>query len=246
MCPLSLGGSQQKQPTEFGELLRLLDSRPQPALVYYDGSSASLEESARIELSGKVLANWANKLIGLFTEEHDLSTGDPVLVDMMPHWKAAAVALAAASAGAAVLFQHADAEPPHPDPRLVVTDRPMRWLTGDELGDAELAAVSLGMVDASYQEATGAELPVWVTDVSAEARQFPDQLLTPIPTVALPSVEPAAGGGPLVIRRWDSHSLAHMVGTWAAGGVVVLFQGPEDGEMWEQMLRNEGLSERIP
>ncbi|TLP99516.1 hypothetical protein FEF26_02580 [Nesterenkonia salmonea] len=246
MCPLTLGSSQQKPPTEFGELLRFLDSRPQPALVYYDGSSAPRAESGRIELSGKVLVNWATKLIGLLTEEHDLSTDDVVLVDMAPHWKAAAVALAAGAVGAAVHMPREDGDQSNPDLHLVVTDRPTEWVANEELGDAELAAVSLGMLDGSYQEATGVELPAWVTDVSAEARQFPDQLLSPIPAVELPQSETVPAKSTVLIRNWGPHSFTHMVGTWAAGGVVVLFHGAEGGEMWEQMLRNEGLSGQIP
>lgn len=244
MSPLSLGTSSQKVPTEFGELLDLLDSRPQPALVYYDGHSAAEQESPRIELSGRVLANWSNKLTGLLLDEHDLSGYDSVLIDMSPHWKAAAVALAAGSIGAEVQMLSRGREASKREPSLIITDRPMTWIDGDSLRGSELAAFSLGMLDGSYQEATGVDIPAWVTDISAEARQYPDQLLTPLPPVALPESGAAEPRRQLVLREWEADSFNDLLGTWAGGGVVVLFDGPEGGESWDQMLRNEGISAR--
>lgn len=243
MSPLTLGGSAEKVPEEFGELLHQLGARPHPALVHYDGSAAADAETSRIELSGRVLANWATKLIGLLVDEHDLSTEDVVLVDMVPHWKAAAVALAAGSSGAEVRLRGGHASGAYEEPSLVVTDRPLEWVNGDDLGDAELVAVSLGMLDGSFQEATGQQLPGWVTDVSAEARQYPDQLMAPLASVALPDAGSENVDSPLILREWDSDSFSKMLGTWAAGGVVVLFQGSADGELWQRMLRNEGVSE---
>jgi hypothetical protein len=114
------------------------------------------------------------------------------------------------------------------------------------LADAELAAVSLGMLDDSFQDATGQEIPPWVTDVSAEARQYPDQLLTPLPAVALPALRSRSANNALLLRQWDSESFPQMLGTWAVGGVVVLFHGPEGGESWARMLRNEGISPPSP
>ncbi|GAA1808004.1 TIGR03089 family protein [Nesterenkonia flava] len=277
MSPLSLGSGAASVPTEFGQLLEVLGSRPQPALVWYDGRPApsGAPSGERVELSGRVLQNWAVKLIGLFEAEQDLQPGDEVLVDMTPHWKAAAVLLAVGAMGARVRVEpqasaevarrdelggHAsgagdahggqkplvdeDGAPVLPQSGsavLVVTDRPEAWLDSEALADAELAAVSPGMLDASFEEATGHALPAWVLDVSAEVRQHPDQLTVRLPEVLLPelSVEPA---NPLVISGWGQDTAEAMVGAWARGGVVVLFAGEPRGEVWEQMLRNEGLA----
>ncbi|RJN32070.1 TIGR03089 family protein [Nesterenkonia natronophila] len=246
MCPLTLGDSSGKDPVEFAELVELLAARPQPALIYYDGSAAPDDPTARIELSGRVLANWATKLIGLLADEHDLSAGEAVLIDMVPHWKAAALALAAGALGADVHLAGGDPDKTQTAQVLVASDRPMAWVAGDGLADAELAAVSLGMLDDSFHEATGQEIPAWVTDVSAEARQYPDHLLTPLPAAALPPLTSRSTNQALLLRQWGSESFTQMLGTWAAGGVVVLFHGPEGGESWDRMLRNEGISLQSP
>lgn len=236
MSPLTLGNSASRVPEQFDELIEFLNSRPQPAVVHYaaDGS--------RVELSGRVLANWATKLIGLFIDECDLGSEDVVTVDMEVHWKTAAVMLAAGALGTEVQLGGSDGDSTAEQAALVVTDRPLEVIDSDSLGDAELAAVSPGMLDSSYPEATGEQIPAWVTDVSAEVRQYPDQLLEPLPAVELPPQEQSPTDGPLVLSSWGRHSYRQMLGTWAAGGVVVLFCGEPDGEMWEQMCRNEGVS----
>ena len=234
MCPLTLGNPSGEVPGEFTQLLKFLASRPQPAVVHYAA------EGSRVELSGRVLANWATKLIGLFSEEPGLSPGDPVVLDMAVHWKAAAAALAVGAMGAELTL----GAPGEEEPALVITDRPGGWVTGTALGQAELAAVSHGMLDSSFAEAGGDPLPAWVVDVSAEVRQQPDQLMVPLPTVPLPPVpeQDAAAAGPLLVTDWQAHSVPQMLGTWAAGGVVVLFDAEPGGEVWQQMRRNEGLS----
>lgn len=236
MCPLILGNPSGGAPEELPQLLKFLGSHPQPAVVHYaaDGS--------RVELSGRVLANWATKLIGLFSDEPGLAPGDSVVLDMAVHWKAAAAALAVGAMGAEPTL----CSPWVDDAALVITDRPGEWIAGDALGEAELAAVSHGMLDSSFAEGAGEQLPAWVVDVSAEVRQQPDQLMVPLPAVPLPTVPPAEGSdaaaGPLLVTRWHAQSYPQLVGTWAAGGVVVLFDGEPSGAMWEQMRRNEGLS----
>lgn len=247
MCPLTLGGSSHAAPTTFADLMDFLAARPQPALVFYDGSAA--DPSARVELSGRVLANWATKLIGLLTDEHDLDAGEKLLIDMAPHWKAAALGLAAGAVGAEVEFTGTEAALSSGEVgasqsglAVVATERPVEWAEGSAVAGAGLVAVSLGMVDESFPEATGQDLPAWVTDLSAEARQHPDQLLSPLPPVALPPASPSSTDGPLLVTQWGPASFAQMLGTWAAGGVVVMYRGPEGGQAWAQMLRNEGLS----
>ncbi|GAA4836221.1 TIGR03089 family protein [Garicola koreensis] len=229
MAPLSLSGPTRSVPTDYSELLDLLGSRPQPAVVFY-----SADES-RVELSGRVLANWAVKLIGLLSEEYDLGEADVVLLDSPAHWKAAAVLLAASAMGAEVAVGSAD------DAEVVITDRPRDWIGSPQLGQAELGALSAGMLDASFEAATGEALPAWVLDISAETPQQPDQLLAPLDPVSLPETAQEAAS-PLVLTDWQPDSVPAMVSTWAHGGVVVLFEGEAGGPRWEQMRRNEGLA----
>lgn len=223
-----LSGQGGKVPADFAQLLESLGQRPQPAVVFYG------REEERVELSGRVLANWAVKLIGLFDEEYELGPEHTVLVDAALHWKSAAAVLAAQAVGAAVTLE------PGASPEVIITDRPVEWIGSAELGEAELAALSSGMLDSSFEDATGEELPAWVLDISADVRQQPDQLLTALPAISLPDPGRDASQ-PLVLTRWEEDSPARMAHTWAQGGVVVLFEGEPDGPRWEQMRRNEGL-----
>ncbi|GAA1453726.1 TIGR03089 family protein [Nesterenkonia lacusekhoensis] len=274
MTPLTLGSASQNVPEDFPQLLELLAGRPQPAVVCYrprgadgevgaepDSTDPDGTEPERVELSGRVLQNWAVKLIGLFTEELEeiFDPAEPtprVLVDSAPHWKSAAVVLAASSLGAQVVTA-AGATDSSGTASLAVTDRPQDWQSSPALGQAELAALSPGLLDESFEDAVGQAIPAWVLDISAEVRQHPDQLLTPLEPVRLPEgVESGgigtggagAGGTALVTRtEWAADAVGALLSTWAHGGTVVLIDGmPEDpvwGQgRWEQALRNEGLA----
>lgn len=285
MPPLNLGPRPADVPADHPGLLRLLASRPGPALIWHgidtrgaeakraDGPAAEASPApapSRVELSGRVLENWAVKMIGLFTEELDLRPGDLVIVDSAPHWKAAAAALAASALGCRVRISGAGE--PAEDPALVLTADPARWEDSEALGDAELAALSPGLLDSSFEEAVGQELPAWVLDVSAEVRQQPDQLLAPLPEVPLPAAElqrarqqephgPTPPGclltetseevetsGTWSVRRWAAAGTVEaMLEVWAHSGRVVLWQGPhraDDGAAlprFTQMRGEEGL-----
>lgn len=272
MTPLTLGSASRNVPEDFPQLLELLAGRPQPAVVCYrpnaaDGAAVSgagggpeggpdstepdSTEPERVELSGRVLQNWAVKLIGLFTEELEeiFDPAEPaprVLVDSAPHWKSAAVVLAASSLGAQVVTAAGAADSSGPA-SLVVTDRPQDWQSSPALGEAELAALSPGLLDESFEDAVGQEIPAWVLDISAEVRQHPDQLLTPLEPVRLP--ESIGSGGTALVTRaeWSADAVGTLVSTWAHGDTVVLIDGaPEDPAWgrgrWEQALRNEGLT----
>lgn len=277
MTPLTLGGSAADIPRTYPDLLDLLESRPQPALTWY-GTPAAGAESERVELSGRVLQNWAIKLIGLLSQESELEPGDTVLVDAQAHWKVAAVVLAAGAlewrvaltaSSSAALDSSAPGSPApgsaasgnasDDDARrtaaaaasaaLIITDRPGDWtgsgVLAESLGEAELAALSPGLLDASFEEATGEKLPAWVLDISADVRQHPDQLPAPLPPVKLATADldttgptGAQGGagvssarGGLVLAgaapevAWQDWTLARWDGAEAPrgpGGVVVI------------------------
>lgn len=248
MSPLTLNSPSQQPPEDFAQLLESLASRPQPAVVHYDA-----ETGDRVELSGRVLANWAIKLIGLLRDEYDIEdepVGESrplVVLDMATHWKAAALVLAASALGAEVqLMPSADDAAEVLRASLVVTDHPSAWLDSEALGEADLAVISHGMLDASFTDATGLEVPAWVLDISAEVRQHPDRLNAPLPVVPLPRTpqehtqqEPSS---PMVVTAWAKDTAQTLLQTWAQQGTVVLFQGAPEGETWKQMLSNEGLA----
>ncbi|WP_300342236.1 TIGR03089 family protein [Nesterenkonia sp.] len=229
MAALNLQHRSQPAPADFPGLLDLLAQRPAPAVIWYSG------DGDRVELSGRVLANWVTKLIGLFDQESELSQGDAAVVDMPAHWKACAVSLALGAVGVEVTAAPADA-----GAALVVSDRPDEWLAGRLPAGAELAALSTGMLDESFQSATGEQIPPWVLDVSAEVRSFPDQLLSPLEPHELPHRDRPASA-PVLITEWKDGSYEELVAAAAHSVPVVLFSGEPAGEHWEQMRRNEGL-----
>jgi hypothetical protein len=78
------------------------DGGTQPRLTWYGA------DDERVELSGRVLANWVTKAANLLTEEADLSPGGRVLLDLPLHWRAAVWALATWTTGAEVVLSGTD------------------------------------------------------------------------------------------------------------------------------------------
>lgn len=272
MTPLTLGSASRNVPEDFPQLLSLLAERPQPAVVCYrpsgedtamdsdpgaeplsgDSSVAHTAEPERVELSGRVLQNWAVKLIGLLTEELEeiFDPAEPaprVLIDTAPHWKSAAVVLAAASLGAQVVTTSAEDVAGQEPASLVVTDRPQAWQDSSALGEAELAALSPGLMDESFEDATGQGIPAWVLDISAEVRQHPDQLLTPLDPVELPQGLADADTALVTRAEWAADAVGTLISAWAHGKPAVLIDGEQcdaawGQQRWEQVMRNEGLA----
>jgi uncharacterized protein (TIGR03089 family) len=143
---------------------------PRPAVVDY----ASGED--RIELSGRVLANWAAKTANLLDVE-GLGSGSAVAVDLPAGWQALAVLLGAARAGVGVVFTAAGTAT---DADLVVSDDPSAWSTAP----AELWAVApaggeapshaLDFVTEVRVQADRCPLPVPAGDLAAQARAWTD------------------------------------------------------------------------
>jgi uncharacterized protein (TIGR03089 family) len=68
-----------------------------PLITWYDDN-----DGARVELSVATTANWAAKLAGLLTDEHDAEPGVVVSVRLPLHWQTACLLLAVWVCGAAV------------------------------------------------------------------------------------------------------------------------------------------------
>lgn len=88
-----------------------------PRLTWYDDADGPTR-GERIELSGRVLANWVAKTANLLSDQLGVERGDVVVLDLPAHWRALYWALAAWRVGAVVSLE--------PDARaaVVVTDRP--------------------------------------------------------------------------------------------------------------------------
>jgi uncharacterized protein (TIGR03089 family) len=131
---------------------------PRPAVVDY----AAGED--RVELSGRVLANWAAKTANLLDAE-GLGTGSTVAVDLPVGWQPLALLLGTARAGVDVVFTAGGSAA---DADLVVTDAVSAWADSP----AELWAVAPG----------DDGLPDHALDFTAEVRVQGDRCPLPVPS----------------------------------------------------------------
>ncbi|MEX5299322.1 TIGR03089 family protein [Kocuria sp. CPCC 205292] len=83
-------------PDSVPRLMDNLRSSSRPALIWYG------RDGERVELSGRVLDNWAAKTANLWVDELDLEAGDVVALGEEVHWRSLAVALGTWCMGAAV------------------------------------------------------------------------------------------------------------------------------------------------
>ncbi|HEX7352821.1 TIGR03089 family protein [Brachybacterium sp.] len=226
-------------------LLQALErTGPRPVLAWYG-------ESARIELSGHVLANWVIKTIGHLHDEIALEPGDAVFVDLAPHWKRLALVLAARSLGAEVTVHERTGGAPADDPAapgadqepsVVITDRPGSALAQSADEVLALEAVSLAprwpgalppLVHDWLAEVRGSsdrlgiELPDWsgpapqVPPVTPEVAAGPGEA---VPDRAVPDrIVPRDDAGPprLLVDGDGLSALPHVLGTLLAGGGIV-------------------------
>jgi len=113
-------------PTPADVLAMMLRSDPtRPRLTFSDDAQGPTR-GERIELSAKVLGNWANKAGNALQDELDAGAGALVVVAMPVHWRSVYWALAAWSVGATIVLprDHAAAAAATRHADMVVTDNP--------------------------------------------------------------------------------------------------------------------------
>ncbi|UNX55766.1 hypothetical protein MF406_05890 [Georgenia sp. TF02-10] len=138
-----------------------------PRLTWYGA------DGERVELSGRVLANWVTKAANLLVEEADAEPGTTVLLDLPVHWRVLVWALGSWTAGATVVLP-GDLEEDDEDgerPAVVITHRPGE-APGTDAADLVLAVA----LPALAMRWDGATLPVDVVDAAAELMTFGDEL----------------------------------------------------------------------
>ncbi|QAY71685.1 TIGR03089 family protein [Xylanimonas protaetiae] len=236
----------------------LLREPGRPRITWYG------DDGERVELSGAVLVNWVSKTTNLLVEEFDAAPGCRTLIDLPLHWRTAVWSLGALRAGATVVLPADDGSAP--DGRgvdVVVTTRPQEH-SGDVVAVALPALARRfdgdlppGAVDAAGAVMTYADQILWTseTDPSEPA------LVAPAATAPVQGVlhgdllawaertSPEAGARLLLDgRRPVLDALATMIGTWAAGGSVVLTSAATaaaleaDGERRERLVAQEGVT----
>ena len=141
-------------------LADLLRSDPaRPRVTFYEDTPGPTA-GERIELSGKVLANWVSKAANALQEELDVAPGSSVRLALPPHWRALYWALAVWSVGACVCLDEDEAD-------VTVTDSPD--LAAQSAGTAVLTTLA-----ALARSAPGGAPPD-VIDEARELATFGDQ-----------------------------------------------------------------------
>ena len=215
-----------------------------PALIWYG------PDSERVELSGKVLDNWAAKTSNFLAEELDAEPGTTVELDLPAHWKTLVWALGAWRAGCPLALSadsgaqvRATADKPEPRSRGEI-----------------VAAVALPALAMSWPGG----LPGGTSDYAAEVRSFADTWTGPVyddePALALAGSPGAEGtafsalpgvdrdaAGALVMLAPAEAGLARILGTalavWSAGGTLVLTGAGVQAT--ERMLAAERVTARL-
>ena len=128
-----------------------------PLVTFYDDATGE-----RVELSRITYANWVAKAASLLVDEHDLTRGDTLRLDLPPHWLGPVFLGAAWTAGLVV----SDTD----EPTAVVCgpDSVRRW--AERAADIPVLACSLLPLGVRFAD----PLPAGVHDVGAEIWSQPD------------------------------------------------------------------------
>lgn len=222
--PPTSHGDGAARRVDVARLVRELQSDPQPRLTWYGGGGA------RVELTGRVLAQWVAKTAHLLLEEADVTAGSTVRVALGPDWRAPVFWLATWYLGARTSQDPAGAPSASPDVDVVVE--------GAAPQGGPTAAVTV-VVGASALPRPVADLPAGAVDYGAEVSGQPDQLPAPGATTAVSA--PTLGGGRVLLGAGSTP--AQVLGTWAAGGSVVLHTGLDADEL-DRVAAQENASYR--
>ena len=197
-----------------------------PRVTFYEDTRGPTH-GERIEISGKVLANWVSKAGNALQDEFDLGPGSVVRMALPPHWRALYWALAVWSVGATVDCAGAGA------PDLLICDDPAVATTLDPpAGDVVL--VTLGALARSH----GGTVPARAMDEARELATYGDQLVA-VTEPGPDDLALIANGARTVYRDvvpqpgWPAGARVHLSGdlsqvlgsalaAWAVDGSVVL------------------------
>ncbi len=225
--------------TVLDELVAADPARPR--LTFYDDTTGE-----RIELSGKVLANWVAKAANALQEAYDVAPGTVVLLDLpSPHWRQAYWALGVWSVGATLTLDDSEGADV-----LVTTDPGGRMAEDSD----EVVAVALPALSRSF----GAELRSGVMDEARELATYGDQFAAwdspgPDEAALVHRGERTTYAQVLDDRDWPDGlrvlvtdtdpgaALTDMLAAWGAGGSVVLVHGATDPAVMRQRTAEEGV-----
>jgi uncharacterized protein (TIGR03089 family) len=215
----------QTPASVLAEILRSDPARPR-VTFYEDTAGPTLGE--RIELSGKVLANWVSKAGNALQDEYDLGPGSVVRLSLPPHWRALYWAFAVWSVGGTVDCVGG------PTADLLICDDPGEVAAMPEPGPGDVVLVTLDALARAHR----GPLPAGAMDEARELATYGDQfaaaarpnsedlaLITPNARTAYKSVVPQVDW-PANTRVSLAGDLAQVLestlAAWAVDGSVVL------------------------
>lgn len=224
-------------PTPSTVLATMLRSDPaRPRITFYEDTPGPTM-GERIELSGKVLANWVNKAANALQEEFDIAPGSTVRLDLPPHWRSVYWALATWSVGATLVVgaPRGGAEPEDVD--LLVTTDPEAAAAASAAERAVL--VTLAALARQSPDAAAAGTAM---DEARELATYGDQFAAweePAPTAPALRASGVDTAYAQVVtgRGWEPGARVHVEGSdladvltavlaaWAVDGSVVLTRG---------------------
>ena len=188
-------------------LTRVLKADPgQPLVTFYDDATGE-----RVELSRITYANWVAKAASLLVDEHDLTRGDSLRLDLPPHWLGPVFLGAAWTAGLVVT----DAD----DPDAVVCGPASveRW--AERAGDVPVLACSLRPLGVRFAD----PLPDGVHDVGLEVWSQPDAFVPYDPPTAADPAYDLDGRRVTQAELWSAAAAGDLV---ADGGRLLSVANP--------------------
>ncbi|GAB3578447.1 TIGR03089 family protein [Calidifontibacter terrae] len=203
-----------------------------PRVTFYDDADGPTR-GERIELSGKVLANWVNKAANMLQEEFNLGPGGTVQLDLpAQHWRTIYWALAVWSVGGTLLVgggESADLRISDSAPADVLVTL------------AALARSHPGDVGSALDEAR--ELPTYGDRFVAWAKAPDDQPCLATPAQSWTYAELVASGQPerALVTGDLARTLRRAATLFAADGAVLLVRDPDPALMPDR-LRAEGVA----
>jgi uncharacterized protein (TIGR03089 family) len=230
-------------------LAEILRSDPAaPRVTFYEDTSGSTK-GERIELSGKVLANWVSKAGNALQDEYAAGPGSVIRLCLPPHWRALYWALAVWSVGATVdLSGELSADLLIcADPSLATTLEPapddVVLVTLDALARVHTGPVPAGAMDEARELATFGDQFAAIADpapddVALVSRGGRTQYEDVVPHRDWPANPRVSVAGDL------TDVLESTLATWAVDGSVVLARNGQraGGEPRPERLASERVT----
>jgi uncharacterized protein (TIGR03089 family) len=236
-------------PTPASVLAEILRADPAgPRVTFYEDTPGPTR-GERIELSGKVLANWVSKAGNALQDEYDIGPGSIVRLCLPPHWRALYWALAVWSVGGTLELAGG------PSPDLLICDDPETAVMLDPAA-GDVILVTLGALARAFP----GPVPAGAMDEARELATYGDQftaMAEPAPDdlALILGGEQKTYGAVVPQRGWPAGSRVSLTGdlakvlqsalaAWKVNGSVVLARDGQrsGGQPYPERLASEQVT----